>query len=147
MDTKKKGPGGVGKLASILAHVDRSTEQKVLKSLQGQAPKVAGKIRERLVTFDDLALLDDRTIQAAMRHIDRSLLAMALRGAPADLMQKILHNMSQRAGEMLTSEIEHLGPQPRSKVGEAQQEIMKLLRDLENAGRISLTRPDDRLIE
>ncbi|HPO07923.1 MAG TPA: FliG C-terminal domain-containing protein [bacterium] len=147
MDTKKKGPGGVGKLASILAHVDRKTEQKVLETLQGQAPKVAGKIREKLVTFDDLAVMDDRTIQAAMRHIDRSLLAMALRGAPADLMRKILQNMSQHGGEMLSDEIERLGPQPRSKVGEAQQEIMKLLRDLEKAGRISLTRPDDRFVE
>ncbi|HOE13229.1 MAG TPA: FliG C-terminal domain-containing protein [bacterium] len=147
MDTKKKGPGGVEKLAGILGHVDRKTEQKVLETLQGRAPKVAGKIREKLVTFDDLAVMDDRTIQAAMRHIDRSLLAMALRGAPADLMQKILRNMSERAGEMLTDEIERLGPQPRSKVGEAQQEIMKVLRDLENAGRISLTRPDDRFVE
>jgi len=147
MDTKKKLPGGIAKLAKILSHADRRTEKKVLEGLRARSPKLADKIRDRLVTFDDLAGMEDRTIQEVLRHLDSKKLALALRGASADLLRKFLDNMSSRAGDMLTSEIEAIGPQPRSKIGEAQQEIMRTLRELESSGRISLTRPDDRYVE
>lgn len=147
MSTKRRGPGGVGKLAKILTHVDRGTEKHVMETLGKHNRQVAERLHERMFTFDDLTELDDKTIEAAVRHLDMGVLALALRGVPAEILEKILRNMSQRAAEMLRSDIEVLGPQPRSKVGEAQQEIMHHLRDLEGAGRISLVRSDDKFIE
>lgn len=147
MNTRKKGPGGVTKLTKILSHVDRKTEQQIMASLGERDQKVAEKVRERLTTFDDLLRMDDRTIQAALRHIDMRTLTLALRGATAELMDKIGRNMSQRAAQRLVDDIEALGPQHRSKVGEAQQGIMRHLRDLERTGRITLARDDDPVIE
>jgi len=144
---KRKGPGGVTKLTKILSHVDRKTEQQIMETLGQRDQKVAEKVRQRLTTFDDLSRMDDKTIQAALQHLDQRTLTLALRGAPADLMEKIRRNMSQRAAQRLVDDIDALGPQPRSKVGEAQQEIMRHLRDLERAGRISLIRDDDPVIE
>jgi flagellar motor switch protein FliG len=147
VETKKQGPGGVGKLAKILAHMDPDSGKRILETLGKQSPPVADSLRERLVTFDDLALLDDRTIQAAVHHLDMRVLALALRGAPDGLLERILRNMSQRAAEMLRSDIDAVGPQPRAKVNQARHEIMRCLRALEGAGRISLVRPGDQLIE
>jgi flagellar motor switch protein FliG len=63
---------------------------------------------------------------------------MALKGASEELKQKVMSNMSQRAGDMLREEMEYLGPVRLSTVEQVQQQIVDIVRRLEDAGEISL---------
>jgi flagellar motor switch protein FliG len=62
---------------------------------------------------------------------------MALKGASPELKEKVLANMSKRAGDMLREEMDYLGPVKLSAVEQVQQQIVDVVRRLEDAGEIS----------
>jgi len=62
---------------------------------------------------------------------------MGLKGASEGLKQKILGNMSQRAAQTLAEEIEFLGAVKLSDVEKVQQEIVDIVRSLEESGTIA----------
>ena len=65
--------------------------------------------------------------------------ALALKGASEELKAKIFKSMSKRAGKMLQEEIEFLGPQRSSDVERVQQEIVDIVRKLEDAGEVTIS--------
>jgi flagellar motor switch protein FliG len=65
-----------------------------------------------------------------------------LKGASNELKERILGNMSQRAAKMLTEEMEMLGPVRLSEVEGAQQQIVDIVRRVEDAGQITLHAAD-----
>ena len=76
------------------------------------------------------------TIHAIEEVDDRTFIVMeCIEGE--ELKQKILGNMSQRATQMLTEEMEYLGPVRLSEVESVQQQIVDIIRRLEDAGQIS----------
>jgi flagellar motor switch protein FliG len=132
--------GGIKPLAEILNNVDRSTERNVLEDLAREDPELAEEIRRLLFTFEDVVKLDDRAIQMVLRDVDPKDLAIALRGVPEEVAERIFKNMSQRGAEMLREEMEFQPPQKRRAVEEAQGRIVAIVRKLEEAGAIVLSR-------
>src|SRR6185437_15923975 len=96
--------GGVKSLADILNHSDRSTERNVLDELAKADGELAEEIRMLLFTFEDVAKLDDRSIQMVLKEVDQKDLAIALRGVNEDVRTRIFKNMSERGAEMLREE-------------------------------------------
>jgi flagellar motor switch protein FliG len=84
--------------------------------------------------------LDDRSIQMVLREVESRDLALALKGSSEDVAEKVKKNMSKRAGEMLTEEINFLGPVRLKDVEEAQQRIIAVVRRLEENGEIVIAR-------
>ena len=103
-----------------------------------------------LFVFEDVVKLDDRSVQLLLKEVDQKDLALALRGVPDEVRDKVLTNMSQRAAEMLLEEIEYQPPQLRRVVEEAQGRIVAKVRQLEESEAIVITRAggggDDELI-
>jgi len=142
---------GVGSLADILNNSDRSTERNVLEFLAGANPELAEEVRALLFVFDDLLKLDDRSIQLVLKEVDAKDLALALRGTADEVKERILGNVSQRAGEMIRDEMTLMPPQRRRVVEEAQSKVVAVVRRLEDAGTIILARgeadgADDELV-
>ena len=127
--------GGVKSLAEILNHTDRPTERNILDRLAESNADLAEQIRLLLFTFEDIVKLEDRHVQLVLREVDQKDLALALRGVPQDVKEKVLTNMSQRGAEMLREEMEYQPPQRRVVVEEAQGRIVSIIRRLEEAGR------------
>src|SRR3954452_11359493 len=132
--------GGIKSLADILNHSDRSTERNVLDELAKADSELAEEIRLLLFTFEDVVKLDDRSIQLVLKETDQKDLAIALRGVSEDVRQRVFSNMSERGGEMLKEEIEFQPPQRRRVVEEAQGRIVGVVRRLEEAGQVILSR-------
>jgi flagellar motor switch protein FliG len=132
--------GGVKSLADILNHTDRPTERNILDRLAESNADLAEQIRLLLFTFEDIVKLDDRAVQLIMREVDQKDLALALRGVPDEVKEKVLGNMSQRGAEMLREEMEFQPPQRRVVVEEAQGRIVSIIRRLEEAGELILGR-------
>jgi flagellar motor switch protein FliG len=135
--------GGVGPLADILNHADRSTERNVLDKLTELDAELAEEIRMLLFVFEDVVKLDDRGLQLVLKEVDQKDLALALRGVSDEVKEKVMKNMSQRGAEMLMEEMEFQPPQRRSVVEEAQGRIVAVIRKLEDAGALVIGRADE----
>jgi flagellar motor switch protein FliG len=56
------------------------------------------------------------------------------------MKQKIFSNLSSRAGEMLREDMEVMGPVKLSEVESAQQNMIRIARELEAEGKIVLAK-------
>jgi len=135
--------GGVPFLVNILNGVDRATERTILESLDETAPELADEIRKGMFTFDDLTLLDDRSLQRVLREVDMKDLTMALRGASEQVKQKVFRNVSKRAAETIQDDMTAGGPVRLRNVEEAQQRIVAVIRRLEEAEEIVVARGEE----
>ncbi|HZW04678.1 MAG TPA: FliG C-terminal domain-containing protein, partial [Anaerolineaceae bacterium] len=131
-----RATGGVSFLVKMLNQVDRGAQKTIFEALEVSNPKLVEEIRASMFTFDDIANLDDRTIQRVLRDVNKSDLALALKAAPDRLKEKIFNNLSERARANLIDEIEVLGPQLAKNVYTAQRKIIDAVRTLEEAGEI-----------
>ena len=141
--------GGVESLANILNHTDRATERNVIELLEVESPNLAEEVRELMFVFEDIVNIDDRAIQRVLREVDTKDLAMSLKGTKEDVKEKIFKNMSERAQAMLRDEMEYMGPVRAKEVQEVQSKIVGIIRMLEVAGEIVISREnnEDELIE
>jgi len=132
--------GGVKSLADILNHSDRTTERNVLDELAKTESELAEEVRLLLFTFEDVVKLDDRSIQMVLKEVDQKDLAIALRGVSEDVRSRIFSNMSERGGELLREEIDFQPPQRKRVIEEAQGRIVGVVRRLEEAGAVVISR-------
>lgn len=130
--------GGVDAVVEIINKAGRKSEKNILEILDEQEPELAEEIRKKLFTFEDIIKVDDRSLQKALRDVETSDLALALKGVGEELRAKFFKNMSSRAGEMLQEEMEYMGPVRLRDVEDAQQKIVDRIRALEEAGEIVL---------
>jgi flagellar motor switch protein FliG len=132
--------GGVDAVVEILNTVDRGTEKHIMETLEIEEPELADEIRKKMFVFEDILLLDDRAIQRVLRDVDNSDLAIALKGSNEDVQNAIFNNLSKRLAVMIKEDMEFMGPVRMKDVEEAQQKIVNIIRKLEDAAEIVISR-------
>lgn len=132
--------GGVDAIVEVLNRVDRTTERTIIENLEIQDPELAEEIKRRMFVFEDIVLLDDRSLQLVLREIESKELALALKASSSEVGEKIYKNMSKRAADMLREEISYMGPVRIRDVEESQQKIVNVIRRLEESGEIVVAR-------
>lgn len=140
--------GGIKSVAEILNQQSRSVERTILGYIAESNPEMAEEIKQLMFTFEDLSMLDDRAIQLLLREVGRDLMTLAFRSASESVKNKFFRNMSSEAAEMLREDMEAMGPVRLRDVEKAQQDIVKVVRKLDEEGTIILGRggEDDVLI-
>jgi flagellar motor switch protein FliG len=132
--------GGVDAIVEILNTVDRGTEKHIMESLEIEEPELADEIRKKMFVFEDILLLDDRAIQRVLRDVDNNDLGIALKGANEEVQNVIFKNLSKRLAAMIKEDMEYMGPVRMKDVEEAQQKIVGVIRKLEDAAEIVISR-------
>lgn len=132
--------GGVQALVDILLSVDRGTEKYIMENLELRDSELAEEIRQRMFVFEDIVTLDNRSIQRFLREVDNNDLILALKGASEEVSRVIFANMSKRLQDMIKEDMEYLGPVRLRDVENAQQRIVNIIRQLEEAGEIIISR-------
>lgn len=132
--------GGIDAIVEVLNQVDRGTEKIIIEALEEEDPELAEEIKKRMFIFEDIVLLDDRSIQKVLREVDNQDLGKALKGVDAEVQEKIYRNMSKRASSLLREDMDFMGPIRLRDVEEAQQKIVNIIRKLEEAGDIIVAR-------
>lgn len=132
--------GGVTSLVSILHQVDRATERTIMDALDSNQPQLAEEVRQKMFVFENVVTLDDRTVQRILREVDSKDLILALKGGSEEVRQLIFRNMSKRAAELLKEDLAITGPVRLRNVEEAQQRIVNVIRQLEAAEEIVISR-------
>ncbi len=132
--------GGVQSIVDILNNVDRGTERHIMETLEIEDTDLAEEIRKRMFIFEDILTLDSRSIQRFLKEVDNNQLAIALKGATDEVKNLIYANMSKRLSEMIKEDIEFMGPVRLKDVEDSQQKIVNIIRKLEDAGEIVISR-------
>ena len=132
--------GGVDAVVEILNTVDRATEKHILETLEIEEPELADEIRKKMFVFEDILLLDDKSIQRVLREVDNSELAIALKATNEQVQETIFNNLSKRLAVMIKEDMDFMGPVRMKDVEEAQQKIVNIIRKLEDTGEIIISR-------
>lgn len=132
--------GGVTTLVDILNQVDRTTEKNITEGLEKENPELAEKVKQSMFVFEDIITLDDVSIQRVLREVETKELALALKGCSDEVANSIFRNQSKRAAASLKEDMEFLGPVRLVDVEKAQQKIVGVIRRLDEAGEIVISR-------
>lgn len=132
--------GGIQSIVDILNNVDRGTEKYIMETLEIEDTDLAEEIKNRMFVFEDILTMDNRSIQRFLREVDNSDLTIALKGSTEEVQNLIFSNISKRLSDMLREDIEFMGPVRLKDVEEAQQKIVNIIRKLEDAGEIVISR-------
>ena len=132
--------GGIDAIVNILNSVDRSTEKHIMESLEIEEPELADEIRKKMFVFEDILLLDDRSIQRVLREVENADLELALKSATEEVQNVIFRNLSKRLAAMIKEDMDFMGPVRMKDVEEAQQKIVGIIRRLEDSAEIVISR-------
>lgn len=135
---KSSTVGGVKTAADMLNLIEPSIEAVIIDGVSEADNDLAEKIQDLMFVFDDLATIDDKGIQMLLREISSETLVTALKGSDEAIKQKILTNMSKRAGDMLSEDLDSRGPVKVSDVESSQKEILMIARRMQESGELSL---------
>lgn len=128
--------GGAETTATILNYMDKGIGNEVLDTLSEVDPDLVQEIRNKMFVFEDIRLLDDRSVQQILKQVDSKSLALSLKASSDAIKGLIFKNMSQRAAELMKEEMDLMGPVRLSAVEEAQKSIVAVVRRLEEDGEI-----------
>jgi len=132
--------GGVEVVAEILNLLDRTTEKKIMATLETDNAQLAANIKTFLFTFEDILNLQEADLRNILKEIDSSTLVLAMKAASDELKETIFSNVSQRAADMLRDEMEFMGPVRLRDVEEAQSKVIDVVLRLDEAGQITIAR-------
>ena len=132
--------GGVETLVGILNQVDRTTEKNITEGLEREDAELADKVKSSMFVFEDIISLDDVSIQRILREVEASDLALALKGCSEEVAMCVYRNQSKRAAASLKEDMEFLGPVRLMDVEKSQQKIVSVIRRLDDAGEIIISR-------
>ncbi len=126
----------------MLKQVTRGVEHTILEDLAERDPDLVTDIKGRMFVFENLTLLDNRSLQRVLHDVSTQDLTLALRGAPEALRAHVFANLSQRAAAALREDLEASPPVRLRLIEEAQQQVVAVARRLEEADEIMIARND-----
>lgn len=130
---------GFKQAIEMLQGLDLGAQQSLIAEIARKDPEMAIKLKQNLVTFDDLQYLTVTMMKRLLQDIDLDVLGLALRGASKELSEHLLNmfstNMRRDIEDILKGK-----PRPLSEVLEAQKKIMDLVHKLRERGEIVLSK-------
>jgi flagellar motor switch protein FliG len=130
-------------MAEIFNNFDRQTESRFLTALEERNRESAERIRALMFVFEDLNKLDPGGVQTLLRTVDKSQLALALKGASDGLREVFMSNMSERASKIMREDMDAMGPVRLKDVDQAQMGMVQVAKDLAAKGEIMLAGSGD----
>lgn len=138
---------GIKNVANILNNVTRGLERTIFEHLDAEQAELSERIKEKMFMFEDIILLDNMTLQQVLAEIqDNNKIARALKNEKEELKEKILSCVSKNRRDMITEELEVLGPIRLSDVEQAQQDIANVVKNLEKDGKIVIQRGEQNVL-
>ncbi len=135
------GQGGGNRfkrMAEMLRRLDKPDRMEVIAALEQNDADAAAGVKEFLYSFEDLLIIEDRSMQKLLAEIDSKSLATALKAASDPIKDKVRNNLSKRARETLNEEMELLGSVPAATIQQAQKAVVEVIQRLDQAGELTM---------
>lgn len=137
-DFNRESYGGIRAVAELINRMETKSAASILEKIENENPALALSIRNLMFVFDDVMLIDDQGTREIIQRIDKKTLTVALKGCSEELKVQFFRNMSSRAVEMLKEDMDVLGPVKVRDVEASQQQIVAVIRKLDEDGIINL---------
>ncbi|MDM7994842.1 MAG: flagellar motor switch protein FliG [Acidobacteriota bacterium] len=137
-DFSRESYGGIRAVAELINRMETKAAAAILEKVESENPALALSIRNLMFVFDDVLLIDDQGMREILQRVDKKALTIALKGTSEELRNQFFRNMSARAVEMMREDMDVLGPVKVKDVETAQQQIVSVVRKLDESGVISL---------
>lgn len=134
-----KFQGGVKEAAKMLAGLSKSAREKVLELISKKDPRMAEVLHKSMYTFEDLQYLTPVMLMELLREIKIADMGLALRISSNELKNFILKN-SPRGIRQEVEEVLSGPPQLASKVEDAQERIMTVVRAKLDKGQLIINK-------
>jgi flagellar motor switch protein FliG len=121
------GIDGMQALAAILRQGDYAFGDKILKNLEEQDAVLGRRLKDRLLTLNDVIGMDDKTLQEKLRTMTDRDIALLLKGKDRDFTEKLLSNVSGERGQLIREEWDIMGPAARKDVDRAARNFLDWL--------------------
>jgi hypothetical protein len=132
--------GGEISFKSIFSFVSGANKRQLLALLEKSSPEGYRRVRNNLILFDDLAILEDDEIKNIISEVRAELFAVALASADPNLYDRFDHNMTKNSKEVISQFLEIKGSTiAAEEVERAQQTILEVAMRLERDGRINIS--------
>ena len=141
-----KNSGGSRMVAEILSGISSAAAKEIMAAIGETDSRVVAMIREHMFGFDDILDIPKENAKVLVSRIDRKVLTLALKGTSTEMKNHFLQCMSQRAAEMLSDDMEALGPQRIKDVEEAQQQIVAVVKQMQAEGVIGVKGAPDQYV-
>ncbi|WP_456455260.1 flagellar motor switch protein FliG [Thermovibrio sp.] len=135
---KEQTLSGIDIAAEIVNNLPKEVANELLEEIRKENPSLADAIEERMFKFEDIVKLDNRAIIEILKAVDKNDLMLALKGAPKEILDKFLSNMSKRAAQMFLEDLEALGPVKKSDVERARKKVIAIIKKLADEGKIEI---------
>jgi len=126
--------GGPRAVAEILNRLGQKASKSTIAYIEQTDEVLANTIKEMMFTFEDIMKLDSTAIREILKVADKKDLMVALKGAPDELRDKFMENMSQRAQDAFIEEMGFLGAVRVKDVEEAQRKVVEEVQKLAEQG-------------
>jgi len=140
--TVEAGPSGVSRLrkvACIVRALSREPKAQILEAMTAEDEQTANEVRELMVQWSDLALVEERSLQGALRNLKVETMARALHEAGDIVIAHVMRNMSKRMGDMVEEEMRLMGSVSDEEVTGAREDMLTVLRELNEQGELEFT--------
>lgn len=137
-DFSRESYGGIRAVAELINRLETKTASSILEKIENDNPALALSIRNLMFVFDDIMLIDDAGMREIIQRVDKKTLTVALKGTSEDVKTQFFRNMSSRGVQMLREDMEVMGPVKIKAVEQSQQQIVSIIRKLDEDGIISL---------
>lgn len=117
------------KVAVIVRNLDREIRDGVLEAIQQKDSQTGEKVASFMVIWEDITILDDRSLQEVLRCLSHQELALALHGAESDIADKIKKNISERAAAMVEEEASLMSSPQKEAIHQVREKILAILRE------------------
>ncbi|MHC4098352.1 MAG: FliG C-terminal domain-containing protein [Planctomycetota bacterium] len=124
------------KLALMLSGLEKDLRDQLISEISKQDEETGKKVRNLMITWEDIPSIADRSLQEALRSVDSSKLAVALYGADEEVAQKIRSNISERAVTMLDEEASLMQEPLEKEILDAREEVVNPLREANEEGKL-----------
>lgn len=138
--------GGMTRAADLLHEASRSASHSVLQAIERRDVHLAGTLRESLFSFKDIESLDPTTLQTVLEKTDHCQWAVALKGSPESLRQRVFSSLSKNVSRALKNEVNSLTPLRLSEITVVQKQIADTILKLDQENQIELPRSKQRFL-
>lgn len=125
-------------LAELMRSLTKDTRVALMAKLQESDAELASKVKSNLYLFSDVLRMDDRDVQKLLAEVESDSLIVALQRTEQELVDKLLNNLSKRARESITEEMQYKTGVSDEQVTEARKSLVAAIARLDESGDIKL---------
>jgi len=135
---QRRRVAGLSAVAGILRASESRVGTEILENLNARDRSLAAKLAPAPFEFEELDLLDERSLTTLLGQADPELAILALVGASQELIDRLLRPLPTPEAQAVRRRLTHVGPTRLSDVEEARRQLVELAHRLAIQGRICL---------